>query len=98
MGIEVAFARRLLRRFSTRHILIRMLNNMRAAYFQREDFGRAATVLNLLIQSSPSTADYYKGRGIANIHNRQFRAAKADFEQNLRLEPAAGARDSIVKQ
>ena len=97
-GNEVAFDPRLLRPVSTRHILIRMLNNMRAAYFQREDFGRAATVLNLLIQSAPSTADYYKGRGIANIHIRQFRAAKADFEQYLRLEPAAEDREDIVKQ
>jgi regulator of sirC expression with transglutaminase-like and TPR domain len=97
-GTDVGFDLRLLRPVGTRHILIRMLNNLRAAYFQREDFTRAATVLNLLIQSSPETSDYYKGRGIANIHIRQFRAAKADFEQYLRLEPEAEDREDIVKQ
>jgi regulator of sirC expression with transglutaminase-like and TPR domain len=97
-GAEVPFDLRLLRRAGTRHILIRMLNNLRAAYFQREDFVRAVKVLNLLIQSTPNAADYYKGRGIANIHIRQFRAARADFEQYLRLEPGAEDRDDIVKQ
>ena len=97
-GAEVNFDPRLLRPVTTRHILIRMLNNLRAAYFQSEDFAKAATVLNLLIRSSPETADYYKGRGIANIHIRQFLAAKADFEQYLKLEPQAEDRDDVVKQ
>src|SRR5260370_32153774 len=97
-GAEVEFDLRLLRPVGTRYILIRMLNNLRAAYFQREDFARAATVLNLLIQSSPSSAEYYKGRGIANIHIRQYGAAKADFEQYLRLDPTAEDREDIVKQ
>ena len=97
-GAEVPFDLRLLRPVGTRHILIRMLNNLRAAYFQREDFARAAVVLNLLIQSTPAAADYYKGRGIANIHIRQYRAARADFEQYLRLDPAAEDREEIVKQ
>ncbi len=97
-GAEVPFDLRLLRPVGTRYILIRMLNNLRAAYFQREDFARAATVLNLLIQSSPAAAKYYKGRGIANIHIRQFRAANADFERYLKLEPGAEDREDIVKQ
>jgi len=97
-GAEALSDPLLFRAANTRYILIRMLNNLRAAYFRREEFGRAATVLNLLVQSSPGTADYYKGRGIANVHIRQFGAAKADFEQYLRLHPDADDRDEIVKQ
>jgi regulator of sirC expression with transglutaminase-like and TPR domain len=82
----------------TRYILTRMLNNLRAAYFRREEFERAATVLDLLVQSAPATADYYKGRAIANVHNRKFRSASADFEQYLKLSPEAEDREDIVKQ
>ena len=82
----------------TRYILTRMLNNLRAAYFRREEFERAATVLDLLVQSAPATADYYKGRAIANVHNRKFRAASADFEEYLKLSPEAEDREDIVKQ
>lgn len=88
----------LFRPVDARYILVRMLNNLRAAYFRREEFGRAATVLNLLVQSAPGNADYYKGRGIANVHIRQFGAAKADFEKYLLLNPDAADRDEIVKQ
>ena len=83
---------------STRYILIRMLNNLRAAYFRREDFPRAVAALDLLIQSAPATADYYKGRAVANVHLRQFRAASADFERYLHLAPEADDREEVVKQ
>jgi len=98
VGVEALSDPHLLRPVGPQYILIRMLNNLRAAYFRREDFARAATVLDILVQSSPGTADYYKGRGIANVHIRQFRAASADFEEYLRLSPDAEDREEIVKQ
>lgn len=94
---EVA-ERKILEPVGARYILIRMLNNLRAAYFRRESFERAAAVLDLLVQSSPSTPDYYKGRAIANVHIRKFRSASADFEEYLRLSPEAEDREDIVKQ
>jgi regulator of sirC expression with transglutaminase-like and TPR domain len=98
VGADALSDPRLLRPVGPQYILIRMLNNLRAAYFQREDFGRAAQVLDLLVQSSPATPDYYKGRAIANVHLRQFRAASADFEEYLRLCPEAEDREEVVKQ
>jgi len=98
VGDEALSDPHLLRPVGPQYILIRMLNNLRAAYFKREDYARAAKVLDLLISSSPSTADYYKGRAIANGYIRQFRAASADFEEYLRLSPDAEDREEIVKQ
>jgi regulator of sirC expression with transglutaminase-like and TPR domain len=98
VGADALSDPHLLRPVGPPYILIRMLNNLRAAYFRREDFGRAATVLNILVQSSPDTAEYYKGRAIANVHIRQLRAASADFEEYLRLSPDAEDREEIVKQ
>jgi regulator of sirC expression with transglutaminase-like and TPR domain len=98
VGAEALSDPHLLRPVGAHYILIRMLNNLRAAYFRREDFARAATVLDILVKSSPGTADYYKGRAIANVHIRQFRAASADFEEYLRLSPDAEDREEIVKQ
>lgn len=97
-GSEVLSDPKLLRPVSAQYILIRMLNNLRAAYFRREDFGRAGAVLDLLIQTSPDTAEYYKGRAIANVHVKQLRAAAADFEAYLRLNPEAEDREEVVKQ
>lgn len=97
-GSEALSDPHLLQPAGTQSILIRMLNNLRAAYFRREDFGRAVTVLDLLIQTSPGTADFYKGRAIANVHIRQLRAAAADFEAYLRLDPETADREEIVKQ
>ena len=98
VGSEALSDPHLLRPVGPRYILIRMLNNLRAAYFRREDFERAATVLDILIQASPGSAGYYKGRGIANVHLRRFRAASEDFEEYLRLNPHAEDREEIVKQ
>lgn len=98
VGDEALADPHLLRPVGTQYVLIRMLNNLRGAYFKREDYARAARVLDLLIRSSPLTADYYKGRAIANGHIRQFRAASADFEEYLRLSPNAEDREEIVKQ
>jgi regulator of sirC expression with transglutaminase-like and TPR domain len=83
---------------SGRYILVRMLNNLRGAYFRAERFDRAAVVLDLLVEASPDSAIYYKGRAIARIHLRRFREAQSDFERYLTLEPEASDREEVTKQ
>ncbi len=63
----------------TRYILVRMLNNLRSAYFRVKQYGKAATILDLLVEAFPDNADYYKTRGVARLHLREFVARKARF-------------------
>jgi regulator of sirC expression with transglutaminase-like and TPR domain len=83
---------------SDRYILVRMLNNMRSAYFQAKQFGKMAQVMDLLVEAFPQNADYFKARGVARLHLREFSAAKSDLEMYLRYSPEAEDRDKVTKQ
>src|SRR5260370_41582157 len=83
---------------SNRYILVRMLNNMRSAYFRAKQYGKMAQVMDLLVEAFPHNADYFKARGVARLHLREFSAAKADLEMYLRYSPDAEDRDKVTKQ
>lgn len=83
---------------STRYILVRMLNNLRSAYFRAKQYGKAAPVMDLLVEAFPKNADYYKARAVARLHLRQFSAAKGDFEMYLKCAPDTEDRAEITKQ
>jgi len=81
-----------------RYILVRMLNNLRSAYFRAKQYGKMAQVMDLLLEAFPSNADYYKARGVARLHLREFGAAKSDLELYLKHEPEAADRAEVTKQ
>jgi regulator of sirC expression with transglutaminase-like and TPR domain len=83
---------------SDRYILVRMLNNMRSSYFHAQQFGKMAQVMDLLLEAFPENADYFKARGVARLHLREFGAAKSDLEMYLRYSPDAEDRDKVKKQ
>ena len=96
-GVELAADPALLRPVSNGYILTRMLNNLRAAYFRSNEYGKAVQVLDLLIEASPA-ADHYKARAVAHMHLRELLAARADFDLYLRHSPEAADRAEIAKQ
>jgi regulator of sirC expression with transglutaminase-like and TPR domain len=82
----------------SRYILVRMLNNLRSAYFRLKQYGKAAAVMDLLVEAFPENADYYKARGVARLNLRQFAPAKRDLEKYLNFSPAAPDREEITRQ
>ena len=60
----------------SRYILVRMLNNLRSAYFRVKQYAKAAAVMDLLVEAFPENADYYKARGVARLHLREFRGGQ----------------------
>jgi regulator of sirC expression with transglutaminase-like and TPR domain len=94
-GVDVSRNRDVLRPVSKRHIIIRMLNNLRAAYFRRQNPGKAVQILNLLIEAIPGSAEEYKQRAICLTQQQQFKAARRDFETYLKLAPDASDRTRI---
>jgi regulator of sirC expression with transglutaminase-like and TPR domain len=81
-----------------RQILVRMLSNLKAIYLRGEAFDKARQVLDLLIEAMPEYAEEYRHRGIVHLHQQNHRAAKADLETYLRLEPHAPEREQVEKQ
>lgn len=97
-GMDLADDESMLAPVSKRHIVIRMLNNLRAVYFQRNDPERASKVLDLLIESSPESAEEYKQRGVCRAQLGLLDAAEEDLQSYLRLAPGAGDRTQVAAE
>ena len=94
-GVDVSRNPDVLRPVSKRHILVRMLNNLRAAYFRRHNSAKAIQVLDLLIEAMPDSPEEYKQRGLCFAQQQQFKAARRDLQAYLRLAPDAPDRIEI---
>jgi regulator of sirC expression with transglutaminase-like and TPR domain len=97
-GVDLSTEPSTLAPVSDRYILVRMLNNLRSAYFRVKHYRKAAAVMDLLVEAFPDNADYYKARGVARLHLREFVAAKNDLEKYLKLSPKAEDRAEITRQ
>jgi regulator of sirC expression with transglutaminase-like and TPR domain len=97
-GVDVSRNLDVLRPVSKRHIAIRMLNNLRAAYFRAQNPAKAVPVLDLLIEAMPESPDEYRQRGMCLLQLQHWRAARADFAFYLRLAPDAPDRPQIEAQ
>jgi regulator of sirC expression with transglutaminase-like and TPR domain len=82
----------------TRYILVRMLNNLRSAYFRGRQFEKMVAVTDLLLEGFPENAGYYKARGLARLRMRQFRGAQSDLEMYLKYAPDAEDRPQVTQQ
>lgn len=87
----------LLRRTSHREILIRMLNNLRAIYFQRQAWPKLLPTLNLLVEALPYSAEERKQRAVVHVQLRHFAKARQDFESYLELAPDADDRREVTE-
>jgi len=97
-GVDITQDPEALAPVGSRYILVRMLNNLRSSYFKAKNYGKAATVMDLLIEAFPEEADYYKARGIARLQLRSFGDAKRDLELYLKYSPQAEDRAEVKRQ
>ncbi|HYZ83537.1 MAG TPA: transglutaminase-like domain-containing protein [Bryobacteraceae bacterium] len=81
-----------------RHIMQRMLNNLRAIYYREKNHGKMLAVLDLLISADPHAASEYKQRAICHAHLKQYKACRDDFEIYLKLAPEATDRTEVEQQ
>lgn len=98
VGVDISAEPSTLRPVSNRYILVRMLNNLRSAYFRSKQYGKAVRALDLLVDAFPANGEYYKARGVARLHLREFGAAKADLEKYLKCTPEAEDKEEVKKQ
>jgi regulator of sirC expression with transglutaminase-like and TPR domain len=97
-GMPLADDPSLIAPVTARHIAVRMLNNLRAVYFQRRQPDKALRVLDLLIEADPASTEEYKQRGICRTQLEQFDEARADLEMYLRLSPNATDREQVIAE
>lgn len=97
-GVDVRANPAVLAPVSKRQILVRMLSNLKAIYLRGSALTKARMVLDLLIDAMPEYADEYRHRGLVHLRQLNHRAAKADLETYLRLEPDALEREQVEKQ
>jgi regulator of sirC expression with transglutaminase-like and TPR domain len=97
-GVDVRSNPAVLAPVNNRQILVRMLSNLKTIYLRGEAFEKARQVLDLLIDAMPDYAEEYRHRGIVHLRQLNHRAAKADLETYLRLEPNTPEREEVEKQ
>ena len=91
---KVAFELRFLATVGTRQILNRMLSNLKAIYFKKQEFAKALSVVERLLILEPRTATEVRDRGLLLSQLKRYPEATADLERYLKLAP--GAEDSEV--
>jgi regulator of sirC expression with transglutaminase-like and TPR domain len=97
-GVDIAADPSTLAPVDNRYILVRMLNNLRSAYFRSKQYAKGVVALNLLLEAFPANPEYYKARGVARLQLREFGAARSDLEMYLKHAPEAGDRGEVKKQ
>ncbi|MGH9630829.1 MAG: SirB1 family protein, partial [Bryobacteraceae bacterium] len=97
-GVDVSGNPVVLQPVSKRYIAVRMLNNLRAIYLQREEFLKASDVLSYLIAADPLSSGEYKQRAICRAKLRLFHEARQDLEHYLELAPGAPDHEEVEDQ
>lgn len=81
-----------------RMILIRMLNNLRMIYLQRQAWSKASEVLSLLLEADPVDADALRQRAATLAATHRFHAAAQDLDRYLQLRPFDPDKTELQEQ
>ncbi len=98
VGMDLRLNPAVLAPVTKRQMLVRMLSNLKVIYMRGEAFDKARQVLDLLIEATPEYAEEYRHRGVVHLRQLNHKAAKADLETYLRLEPDSPEREQVEKQ
>lgn len=86
---------------SSRHIVQRMLNNIKLIYSNRQDVKRCLGVVEQLVVLNPDEPEQIRDRGLLRLRLEDGVGARIDFERYLELAPnsddAATVREQIEK-
>jgi regulator of sirC expression with transglutaminase-like and TPR domain len=97
-GVDLRANPAVLAPVNKRQILVRMLSNLKSIYLRGQAFDKARQVLDLLIEAMPEYAEEYRHRGLIHLKQLNHKAAQADLETYLRLEPSSPERLEVEKQ
>jgi regulator of sirC expression with transglutaminase-like and TPR domain len=95
-GGTLAFDPRLLKVAGPRHILIRMLNNLRRIYLHRGEFLRTIAALDRVLLLDPDDVGARRDRGLLSLRWGDPTGGIGDLERYLVLEPEAPDHAAIA--
>jgi regulator of sirC expression with transglutaminase-like and TPR domain len=95
VGTQVKFDPRLLRAATPRDILVRMLQNLRSLYQERNDVPRALSAVDRLLMLAPDNIRGLRERAQLYEKLGGSAAAAADLEKVLQLEPGASDASAL---
>jgi len=95
VGSQLKFDPRLLRAATPRDILVRMLQNLRSLYQERNDMPRALSAVDRLLMLAPDNIRGLRERAHLYEHLGGSAAAAADLEKVLQLEPGASDASAL---
>jgi regulator of sirC expression with transglutaminase-like and TPR domain len=75
------------------HIVMRILNNLRAIYFAKREAEKVLQVLDLLLEAGPDNPEEHKQRAAALLLQHRVEEARTAFEKFLELSPPRIARE-----
>lgn len=80
---------------SKRQFLARLLRNLKAIYWRREEWARALPVMERLLALEPDTAGELRDRGVVLVNLGRLRPGIADLEDYLRRSSQASDADVV---
>ena len=88
-GGSVAIQPSFLQSMSKKSIISRMLFNLKAIYYQREDYYKALTMVERILMLNPGTPSEIRDRGLLFMQTSLFAKALADLNYYLRATPSS---------
>jgi regulator of sirC expression with transglutaminase-like and TPR domain len=81
---------------SNRHILVRMLTNLKGIYARADDLRRAVRAMDRILQLEPTHVGELRDRGIALLQLNEPRRAIRDLEAYLATQPGSGDQEQVL--
>ncbi len=78
-----------------RHMLTRMLNNLKYIYMNKDDYEHALAICDLIILLIPQTGIEWRDRGLMHLQLKHYGRALQDLNAYLKLSPKADDRYEI---
>lgn len=94
-GGRIEFEPRLLRPVGRRHILVRILNNLRGVYVERDELERALSVMDRILLLLPDDPDALRDRGLLALHWGDLPRGIADLERCLEVDPGTQDQEEV---
>ena len=83
---------------SRKHLLVRMLNNLKYIYLDKEDYARALLMCDCIVLLVPRSPLERRDRGIIHLHLKHYSRALHDLTAYMQLAPHAEDHDEILRQ
>lgn len=96
-GKDFVFDQSFLNAVSKSQILSRMLANLKAIYFSRQDFKKALPIIEKILLLNPDSAMDFRDRGAAHYKLNHLSRAIRDWSRYLELSPSAEDGEEIKK-